>query len=475
LKKLERLRSGIPGLDAITHGGLISGASYLIQAHPGSGKTILANQIAFNHAGTGGKTIFVSLLSEPHDRLLQFLSTLSFFDETKIGTDIVYISAFNSLESEGLDALTKLLRREIIRNRATLLVLDGLMNARSKAETPLNTKKFIAELQANTAFMECTTLFLTSAEVGQGSPELTMVDGVITLAEQTHGVRSLRRIAITKLRGSAFIPGQHDYQISASGLTIFPRFEELFPTPSRKQQAGLSRIGSGVTGLDRALNGGLFEGSATLVFGPSGSGKTTLGLNFITKASAQEKGLFLGFYEEPDQLVMKSNELGMGLQDLYQSGLVLLDWQPTSGFRLDDLAARTLSTVRELGIKRVFIDSLAALAQLATEQGRLVEFISALVNELRASGATLYLSWGTSGFPGTDLQAPTPDLCSIVDNIFMMRLTESSCVNSLLSLSVVKSRYGRFDHRANYFSIGMGGIQFSETGHPEVADPLSNA
>ncbi len=35
----------------------------------------------------------------------------------------------------------RLLRREIIRQKATLLVVDGLLNARSKAETPIDTKK----------------------------------------------------------------------------------------------------------------------------------------------------------------------------------------------------------------------------------------------------------------------------------------------------------------------------------------------
>lgn len=477
MNKLERLQSGIQGLDAITNGGLIAGSSYLIQGRPGSGKTILANQVGFNHASAGGKIVFASLLSEPHDRLLEFLSTLSFYDETKIGTDILYISAFDTLEDEGLDAVIKLLRHEIIRHKATLLILDGLMNARNQAETPLNTKKFIAELQVHATFMGCTILFLTSAEIEQGSPELTMVDGVISLAEQTQGLRSLRRIKLTKSRGSAFMLGQHEYEISANGITVFPRLEELFltPTQTQTQTTSLARIESGISGLDGVLGGGLHESSATLVFGPSGCGKTTLGLNFITKATLQEKGLILGFFETPERLLIKSEELGLGLQELLESGIVRIDWQPITGIRLDDVALHTLETVRKQGIKRVFIDSLAALARPAEAQGRLVEFISALVNELRALGATLYLSWETSGFPGTDLQAPAPELCSVVDNIFMMRFIDSSCTNSRLSLSVVKMRYGDFDHRANDITIGKGGISFVGKGHPEVVDPLSKA
>ena len=35
VKALERLESGIDGLDAITHGGFVAGAAYLIQGRPG--------------------------------------------------------------------------------------------------------------------------------------------------------------------------------------------------------------------------------------------------------------------------------------------------------------------------------------------------------------------------------------------------------------------------------------------------------
>jgi circadian clock protein KaiC len=474
LKKLERHYSGITGLDELTQGGFIAGASYLIQGRPGSGKTIMANQIAFNHADAGGRAVFASLLSEPHDRLLQFLSTLSFFDDAKIGEEIFYISAFEALENEGLDEVVNVLRREIIRNKATLLILDGLLNVRSQAETPLDTKKFIAELQIHAAFLGCTLLFLTSAEIEQGRPELTMVDGVITLSNESDGVHSRRQIALHKLRGSGFLAGCHEYWISKDGIMVSPRIEELFKTPTRTQRTSLKRIESGVPDLDQVLNGGLIERSATLVFGPSGCGKTTLGLNFICSSTAEEKGLILSLFEEPEQLLIKSNELGLPLEVLTQSGIVSIDWQPTSGFRLDEVALRTLASVRDLGIKRVFIDSLSALSRQAATQGRLVGFVSALVNELRALGATLYLSWETSGFPGTDLRAPSPEICSIVDNIFLMRFCEKSA-NSLLSLSVVKCRYSSFEHPANNLSIRDGGVHFTGKEQPYIVDSLSKS
>ncbi|MCO6705199.1 hypothetical protein KQH24_33085, partial [Streptomyces sp. CHB9.2] len=78
--------------------------------------------------------------------------------------------------------------------------------ARSRAETPIDTKKFIAELQGHAAFAGCTVIFLTSARLEDGSPEHTMVDGVLDLHEEEIGSRTIRRLALRKTRGSGALP-----------------------------------------------------------------------------------------------------------------------------------------------------------------------------------------------------------------------------------------------------------------------------
>ncbi len=140
LEQLKRLQSGIDGLDVLLKGGLVSGASYIVQGRPGSGKTILANQIAFNHVREGGRVLVATLLAESHDRLFQFLSTLSFFEPQRVGAEIQFVSAFDTMQNEGLDEVVRLLRREINRQKATLLIVDGVLNARSRAESQLDTK-----------------------------------------------------------------------------------------------------------------------------------------------------------------------------------------------------------------------------------------------------------------------------------------------------------------------------------------------
>lgn len=462
MEQLKRLQSGIDGLDVLLKGGLVSGASYIVQGRPGSGKTILANQIAFNHVRDGGRVLVATLLAESHDRLFQFLSTLTFFDPQRVGSEIQFVSAFDTMQNEGLDEVVRLLRREINRQKATLLIVDGVLNARSRAESPLDTKKFISELQGHAAFAGCTVLLITSARLEDGSPEHTMVDGVVEIGEELHGSRSVRRIQLRKTRGSGALSGLHECEISNDGVTIYPRLESLYASPSRPDSAELKRVPSGILGLDEKIEGGLSESSVTLLMGPSGVGKTSIGLSFLAQSSPEAPGLHFGFYETPQRLRLKAHALGYDLQALEDSGALHIVWQPTTSGLLDALGLKLLDTVERLGIRRVLLDSLGGMARVATNQTRLIEFFSALMNELRARGVTVMATWEMRDLFGSEIHAPAPELSSLVDNLLLMRFVE---MNSELkrSLSILKMRDSTYDPALLEAVIGERGIRLEKT------------
>jgi len=68
-RSLGRVETGVPGLDTILQGGLFQGGVYIVEGPPGSGKTILGNQICFHRASRGDSTISVTLLAESHVEL----------------------------------------------------------------------------------------------------------------------------------------------------------------------------------------------------------------------------------------------------------------------------------------------------------------------------------------------------------------------------------------------------------------------
>lgn len=454
---LRRLVTGIDGLDALLQGGLVAGASYIIQGPPGAGKTILANQLACGHVRGGGRVLVATLLSESHERLFQYLATLEFFDPALVGDPIQFVSAFDTLEQEGLDAVVRLLRQEIARQQASLLIVDGVLNARVRAETALDTKKFVSELQGHAAFAGCTVLLLTSARLDEGSPEHTMVDGVIELGEQLFGSRAVRHIQLRKTRGSAALSGRHECLIDETGMHVYPRLESLFSHPSQAGSATLERIRSGVATLDEMLGGGLATGSVSLLIGPSGIGKTSLGLAFLGVSSPQAPGLHFGFYETPERLRIKAASLGYDFAAMEQAGILQLCWQPTTEGLLDQVGARLLERVEAQGSKRVLIDSLGAFSRLAIDPARLNAFFRALVGELRARDVSVMLTWEMRDIFGAEISAPAPDLSSIVDNLMLMRFVE---LDSQLRrmLSILKVRDSHHDPALHELLIGPQGI-----------------
>jgi len=467
LEHLARLESGIPGLDTILKGGLIAGASYIVQGRPGSGKTILASQIAFNHAQTGGRVLFATLLAESHERLFQFLSTLSFFDRERIGGEIQFVSAFDTLENEGLDEVVKLLRREISRQKASILVLDGVLNARSRAGNSIDTKKFIAELQGHAAFAGCTTLFLTSSRIDDSSPEHTMVDGVLELNEDVIGTRSVRRIHLRKTRGSSAISGLHDFEITDHGIHVHPRLETIYgETTDRAIPPG--RLSTGIPEMDTMLGGGLPRSSITLLIGPSGAGKTTLGLSFIADSTPENPGLIFGFYETEPRLHLKAGALRIPLAAKTDSGAVQTLWQPTTERNFDALGARLLEAIRNTGATRVLIDSLGAFARTSTNPARKIAFFTALTNELRSLGVTVIATWEIQEMFDATAQGAPFELSSIFDNLLLIRLHEENFTLAR-RFSILKVRDSHYDATSRTMIIDDQGVRLA--GFPPAHAP----
>jgi circadian clock protein KaiC len=459
--QLPRLPTGVPGLDAILAGGLLAGCSYIIQGMPGSGKTVLANQIAFHHARTGGRVVFATLLAEPHDRLFQLLSTLDFFDQEQIGTTMQFVSALGALEQDGLDGVVALLRREIVRQKASLLVIDGLLNARDQAGTSLDSKRFVARLQSHAAFAGCTVLFITSAASGEPNPEHTMVDGVVELSTSLAAARAVRQLQLLKTRGSRALTGLHDMEIRQAGIVVHPRLEAMLDGGGMaalvRPSSSMPRVSSGVPELDTMIGGGLPLGSTTLTMGPSGVGKTTLGLAFLSRSTPDEPGLHFGFYEQPALLAQKAFSVGIDLFGLVQSGAVSLMWQPSTERLLDALGHSVLDTVRSRGVRRVFIDSLSAMARAATDPRRTSGFFATLMRELRDRGVTVMASWEMRDLFGADIQAPTQELSGLVDNLLMLRLTELRAELRQV-LSVLKVRDSVYDPSLRELIISERGV-----------------
>ncbi len=453
---LGRVPTGIPGLDTILNGGFLQGGVYIVQGTPGTGKTTLANQVCFNHAAHGGRALYTTLLAEYHGRMMQHLGSMSFFDTSKVTDQIKYLNGFGTLRADGYPALRDLLRREITAHQATILVLDGFATAQRRASEEQEFNEFVHELQGVAIATDCTMILLSSAETVKETPEYTIVDGIVELSDELIGWSSESTLHVVKLRGSSYLRGRHAFRITGDGLVVYPRIEALLARPSRPDPDAAGTVPSGVDRLDAMLGGGLPAASTTMVMGPSGMGKTTLGLQFLSRCGTGEPGLLFGFYETPARIHAKAEAVCRPLLGLLDSGTVEVLWQPPTDGLLDAYGERLLENVRRRGVRRLFIDGLGAFQGAAVPPSRLNQYLTALMNELRALGVTTVYALAVADIIGPYIRAPDGELTIPSDNLVLMRYVE---VRSRLHriVSVIKVRNSDFDPTLyEYVTTGQG-------------------
>ncbi len=459
---IERVTSGVAGLDTILDGGFLKGGLYIVQGKPGTGKTTLANQICFHQIAEGRRALYVTLLAEYHARMIQHLSGMSFFDITKIPDQLLYISAFRTLRQDGTAGLLALLRREITARGISILILDGFATAQRAANGARDFNEFVHELQGIAIATDCTMFLLSSAQEVADTPEYTIVDGILKLSEQLFGWSAESALEVIKLRGSAFLRGLHAFRITDDGVVVHPRIEALLARPSRPDPGGVAKVSSGVARLDTMLGGGLPAASTTLIMGPSGVGKTTLGLQFLSCCGEAEPGLLFGFYETPARIAAKVEGVCGPLKPLLDSGAVEVLWQPPTDGMLDAYGERLLKAVERRKVRRLFIDGLGAFRSAASEPMRMGHFLNALTNELRVQRVSTVYTLEVADIIGPRIRAPIDDLSSLAENLVLLRFIELRARLYRL-ISILKVRDSDFDPSLYEFSTTGQGLAIKDS------------
>src|ERR1700737_5519159 len=123
-----RLRTGIPDLDLILGGGLEPGSLVIIAGAPGTGKTILAQQICFANATPERKALYYTTLCEPHSKLIRHLEPFDFFKPAALGRSVEFIHLGELVQEagkEGLEPVVSEVVRKCFETRPAVVVIDS--------------------------------------------------------------------------------------------------------------------------------------------------------------------------------------------------------------------------------------------------------------------------------------------------------------------------------------------------------------
>src|SRR5687767_4088527 len=248
---------------------------------PGTGKTILAEQLAFANASPESPVLYLTTLSEPLEKFISHGQHYKFFDAGKVGESIIYEDLGLMLREAGISKLAEVVTELLATYTPKLVFIDSFKALNELLITPMEQRTLIYDLASVLSSYDCTSFLVGeySNEMMTTLPEFAIADVVLHMVKYATNVREQRFVKVEKLRASDSIPGMHAFSITAEGLMVYPRLVSP-PIPASYPER-LERVKTGVTGLDEMISDGFWRGSTTLVAGPTGSGKTILGLHFI--------------------------------------------------------------------------------------------------------------------------------------------------------------------------------------------------
>lgn len=388
---MERLSTGNRELDQILGGGFPRRSINIVMGLPGTGKTLLAEQLAFANGSADAPVLYLTTLSEPLPKVIAFLQELAFADVDRIGTDVRYESlapALRERPAELVDCVAEL----ILQHRPKVLVVDSFKAIAELAPDAAHWRNMVFDLASLLSAYDLTAVWVGEYEPETVSqlPEFAIADGILELRRVQSGSRDDRFLRVIKLRGSGFADGEHAFTLSAAGLTVYPRL--VGPRHSSVDAEPPERLQTGISGLDEMIESGWLRGTSTLVIGVSGAGKSMLGLHFLRHgADHGEAGLLVNFQESPRQLRRTIDSLGWDSTALLQPGALDVLYTSPVELHMDTIIQELLRRIAVHDVRRVVIDALGDLERAARDPRRFSDYMYALTQELAERRVTAML------------------------------------------------------------------------------------
>jgi circadian clock protein KaiC len=460
---INRLATGVPGLDEVLGGGLPEFSFNLIAGTPGCGKTTLAHQIMFALATPERPAIYFTVLGEPPLKMLRYQQQFDFFDSTAINHSVRFINLSEDAMTGDLDRVLKRIVEEVTQHSPGLVFVDSFRSvvfASASGGSPHNTlQQFVQQLGMLMTTWQATTFLLGEYfNETDANPVFTIADGLIWLRQSVQRNSMVRKMEIMKMRGQATPPGLYTFRISTAGVTVFApaRLALTANAEASRSQPG-ARVMMGVPGLDEMLGGGLPRGYSVLVAGPSGSGKSILAAAFLAEgARCGEAGVFAAFEQSP------SRSHNRELIDLIERGRIGLVDSRAPDRSIDEVVGQLTNEIRRLKATRVVLDSLSGfeltLAPTFREDFR--ASLLGLVSALADAGVSVLM---TSELEDryTDLRFSPYGAAFLTDAIIVQRYIEVES-RLLRVMAVVKVRASAHSDELRLFTIDDGGIRMGE-------------
>ena len=457
----DLVKTGIAGLDEILHGGLPRQNNLIVEGAPGAGKTTMG--LGFIYAGAALYDEPGAIVSFELDSAKLMRDAAGFnwhlqelVDAGKIKiiqtSPAVLLSEFRNPDGAFAETLRAMGARR--------LMIDGLTPMRLYAD--LHDMPFREDMHVLIEGLNrlgVTTLVTAERDDSLGmvaAHERFVFDTIISLTREEQRRRVLRRLTVLKSRGQDFISGSHTMRIEAGrGIHVYRRAQSR-PIGCHDQPTSNERLSIGSKAIDDMMDGGLYQGSVTMVSGISGTGKTVLSVQFLTSAiAAGHKTLLVSLDEHPRQLMRNASSLGFDLAGLVERGDLFIEYESPLELELDVHFERIATLVEKENIDCVVFDSVAVYEMAS--RGEVADYLYALATFFKNRLATIFFNYESPELLGLSQISEELKGSHLVDNIILLNYVEISTVLRR-AIAIPKVRGSRNLQVTREYVIAEGGL-----------------
>lgn len=429
---IEKLNTGIPGLDQISDGGLPAGRTTLVSGTAGSGKTVLAVQFLVRGLEQNGeKGVLVSFEERPAD-MIRNMSNFGWKMASMVeGGQISLIDATPACDEMvveagqyDLSALMARLENEIRTIGARRVAIDAVSALFPQFTDHQIVRRELQRIVNGLREIGVTTIVTMERESEDGQVarfgvEEFVTDNVVLLRNRLEQEKRRRTIEILKFRGTNHHKGEFPFTIdSLEGITIIP-----LSAMELTQQSSETRISSGVRELDVMCGGGMFRDSIILVSGATGTGKTLMVTQFVKSTTeVGERCMLFAFEESRSQLIRNARSWGVDFEAAEAAGQLRMVCTYPEAKGLEDHLIEIKRQVDEFKPTRMAVDSLSALERVSTLKS-FREFVIGLTSFAKHKEMATMFTNTTSMLLGGESVTET-HISTITDSIILLRYVE---------------------------------------------------
>lgn len=380
---MDKVSTGIVGLDKVLGGGYLASRPTVIKGDPGTGKTIYCLLFAIEALRSGKSVCFVTCDESPED-LLSNIKTISdgLTDEQIKNLRFIDYRINPEEDAIGDYELTPLLLRiQTSLQQNGVVVIDSLHTLLELVTHSSHyvTLQRLLNWHKQNGVLLLMTMGMVPNKFGDKFEEY-YADCVIELSQKMKSNYLMTRyLRVKKMRRTKHGTNAYPFMLNSNGVSLLPITSiELDRLDINQRQS------TGIAELDTMLGGGYLCGSNMLIAGETGTAKTLLATKMTQTAVANgTKTMFVSFEQSDANLIATSTSIGIDFEAMIEQRGLILKAVNAQEMGLEEHLIRIIDLCEQHQPQFVVLDSVTSLLDIgsaADVKSLLSRFCSYLTN-----------------------------------------------------------------------------------------------